>query len=204
MPLPLLLVPLVPWLAGVFGKLALTGAGVGLAAISYEEVKRKFNDIGPVAIQDAFEKMGVQIDATHPIGDEAITAAINAAFLTDAGFQLESVFDREKIKRSLKNVAIKKVAESFGFTDVSSEVDLREKLQGWVGGEVVAQLTSEAGAVIDAANPSPHIQKVIATAQKKLDWNTPVDLSPQGAANRLAQSKYRHSHKRTWVLRGGA
>lgn len=198
MPLPLLLVPLVPWLTTALATLVTSGAG----AIAYDQIKRKFNNLGPVAVQNALDNMGIELDATHPLTDEALTAAVNQTFLSGAGFQLDSILDSEKMKGGLQKVALQKVAESFGFVGVVSDVDLRNELQKWIGGEVMAQLTSESGAVIDAAKPSQLISTVIEKAPKPAPgWNTPSDVTAHGVANRLAQYKYRHSHKKTWVLR---
>jgi len=198
MPLPLLLVPLVPWIASAIGVLTAAGAGT----VSMTLVRRKFNEIGPAAIQASLDRMGLQIDATHPINDETLTAAINGSFLQGTGLELESIFDREKMRNGFKKLAVKKAAQQLGFADVNTEAGLHASVREWLTGEVMAQMAVDAGDVFDAAKESIRIQKAIKDAKKEVGWNTPTDFSKEGIANRARQAKYRRHHKKTWVEKG--
>jgi len=197
MPLPLLLVP---WLYTVVGGLVAAGG----AKVALSEVKRAADKIGPEAIQAALEKMGLTVDGENPLTDEGMTALINSSFLDGSGIELESVFDREKMRNGFKKLALKRAAEKLGFADVNTEAGLRVALQGWLSSEVIAQMEGEAGDIFDAAKASIQTAKVVEGAVKVEDWNTARDMSEAGIANRARQAKYRHSHKKTWVLRGEA
>jgi hypothetical protein len=201
MPLPLALLGLVPFIEG-----AMVAAGAaGIGGLTYSEAKRYFNRVGPEALQEALDKMGIQIDATHPINDETLTAVINSQFLGGTGVQLESIFDKDKLKKGLAKIALTRAAEKFGFAGVTTEIGFKDALKEMVTAEVMEQLKNEAGPVFAMAGKSKKIEDIIESCRKSdyQKWNDPSDFSDYGIANRARQKKYRDTHKRTWVLRSG-
>lgn len=197
MPLFVLLGPVIAtgarWiLAGVAA-----GAGAELKDVIEKRAVAYFTEKGEEFLTAAAEKMGLELSADGHLTDESLTAAVNK-LLEGTGIVIDSILDREALRRGLERLAAERLAADVGAPGVTSLAGVRVALQQWAAVEVVKQYDAESGAIFDGAKPSEFIARVIASPKVE-GWNSPTDMSAKGVANRERQAKYRQSHKRTWI-----
>lgn len=180
----------------ILGGLA-AGAGAELKDLAVKRAKAYFADKGDEFLAAAAEKMGLELSADGGLTDASLTAAVNK-LLEGSGIKIDSLLDRDVLRRGLERAAVERVAAEVGVLGVTTLAGVRGALQQWAAAEVVAQYQAESGQVFDNAKSSEFIARVIASPKTE-GWNTPTDLSEKGAANRQRQAKYRRSHKKQWV-----
>lgn len=180
-----------------------------LGALAYEvskEAAARYLRPKLIALKDeylamAVESMGLELSPDGHLTDEGITALINNKLLAGSGVQIDSLLDRDRLRKGLERLAIERLCVEVGLPAGTAQTigGVRGALQAWAGDQVMSQLASEAGAVFDAAKPSAFVQKVVVQSVKKVGWNVATDMTDKGIKNRARQAKYRRSHKKQWV-----
>lgn len=192
---------------GLIGMAANTEVGrniIGKAVESYR------GDLEKWALEKAFEKMGLRLNAETGFSQEAITQAINAGPLAGTGVELQNIFDRDAVRADMHRLALAKAVESTGLNITGLTVDaMKTALREYVSDKVIEQVGAGGGSIVDAALPLAELVRQIQAANSASDVppgenpgrQKPTDFSPAGISNRERQATYRAAHKRHWEER---
>lgn len=190
-------------LAGAGGIVAGLHSAASATKPFLERYLRKHQaEIEAWALSNAFEAIGLP-DLTANPSREDITEAINQKFLAGSGFALTNIFDAHAIREDGLRFALATAADQLGIQVESPTVKgMREALRAWVRSEVVAQLEAGAGSIVDGAADHAGVLAMIQYHQSR-----PADpgllMTPEAISNRERQARYRATHSKMWVKRGG-
>ena len=206
MPLPLLLV--IPGVTALGGL----GATVGKdAAKSF--LKRQLNlhreDIEKWALSSVFEQMGLPDLMGENVDKQSFTTAVNSSFLSGSEFKFTNLFDHEAVKRDAFRFGVMQAASEAGLQleDVSQK-GLVDSLRAWVlqlleeeiTAEDIGELTQDARDVYEILQTYRKYKKAAADGEAAEDaGRKPLINTPEAAANRERQARYRANHKKQWV-----
>lgn len=152
--------------------------------------------IGKKAAQLVLDSRGIPLDLDGEVNEFTITSAL-CSLLPD-GVVFENVFDKEAVRRDLKQMAVSYAADQFGF-DGSVDPDvLRQKIIDEVTREVLADIQAEQGKYLDAAKGLAEVQRLI-DRPEPFDWKSPRVFTTKAEKNRDRQAAYRAAHSRKWV-----
>ena len=168
---------------------------------SYREPLEKW------ALEKAFERMGLTLNADTGFSKEAITDAINAGPLAGSGVQLSNIFDRQAVKNDLHRLALAKAVEATGLNikGLTTE-DAKAALREYISDRVIEQVGDGGGSIVDAALPLAELVREIRAANRASGTlpgehpgrDKPTDFTPAGISNRERQARYRATHTRHW------
>jgi hypothetical protein len=194
MPIPLL----------IAGAASVVGGLYSAASASRPFVERYLRrhqpEIEAWALKNAFEALGLPDLDENPTRAD-ITAAINAKFLAGSGFELSDIFDARAIREDALKMGLRRAAAEVGVPLEAETVQgARDALREWIRGEVVAQLTAEAGDLVDGAKDLP---RVLAAIEEHNNRPDPPGLlmTPEAISNRERQARYRAGKTKHWEPR---
>jgi hypothetical protein len=201
-------IPLIVW-GAVSAATAFAVSPLGTAAwrLLQAEIKEPMEKW---ALEQAFKKLGLTIDASQGFSKESITAAINAGPLAGSGVELTNVFDRDAVRADLQRVALARAVQETGLNITTLDVEsVKRALREYVKNRVDQQLAAGGGDLIDAAKPLAMLARDIQAANAPTNTppggnpgrEQPVDFSPRGIKNRERQARYRANHTRHWEAR---
>jgi len=145
------------------------------------------------------EGMGLDIDVNEGLTDETLTKAVNEKLLSGSGVKLDSLLDRQKMRDGFEKQAMQKIALDLGLPPVDSRVQIRGAVQTWLTDQLGAELSQQAGEVIDAAKPIGKMKEVLTLVGPPKPWNMITDTSKAGEMNRARQRRWRQAHTKQWV-----
>lgn len=198
MPLPLLLGPVIATGARyVLGAVAVSAGGEYVQRKARAYFDQYCDDFFAAAVGD----MGLELSPDGNLTDESITAVINSKLLAGSGVQLDSLLDRDRLRAGLEKTAVQNLAGAVGLPPGTPATvgGIKSALQVWAGEQVAQQLANEAGPVFDGAPGSAFVGRVVAESVKVPGWNVATDMTDKGIKNRARQTKFRRTHKRTWI-----
>ena len=216
MPAPLVLAG-VAAVGAIFGALASEGVRTAGKAYLQRTLNTHRPEIEKWALSCVFERLGLpDLMDEGKLNQGAFTDAINSTFLAGGEFKFSNVFDRNAIRRDAMRFGVMQVGSEAGLQieDVS-EKGLTDALKGYMMKLVEEELTAQdVGELTQDAKDVYEIIKLYRSYKKaesdgeaaERAGRRPLINTPEAAANRERQARYRANHRKRWVPKteGGA
>lgn len=208
MPIPLVIAG-VAAVSSLGGALAAGGAKSVGAAYLKRTLSRHTEEIERWALSNVFEKMGLPDLMGESLNRHSFTQAVNTAFLSGQDFQLTNLFDAEAVKNDAIKFGLLQVADQAGLNLETVSINgMRDAIRAWIMQLVEDELLMDE--VGELAQDARDVYEIIQLYKKykkaeqdgeaaEAGGRKPLINTPEAAANRERQARYRANHKRVWT-----